>query len=413
MNVVVLEASERVGGRMVTDRREGFVIDRGAQFLSDGYPVIGELIRELGLARQISHTSGWAGTVRGGKVRRINSRYPWTLATSGLVGWRDLIRIARASRALTRATRQLPLSDYSRWHGMDDADAAQWAAAAFGRGALAYLFEPMLDGFYFQSPEGMSRAWPAIVWSFGARRKAVVALEGGIGRLPEALARAQTIHLRTPAEAVETSGSVARVKTSGWTLEADAVVLATTAPAAKRIYSPANDTEKRMLETEYSATVCVAVALAEGVSGAGVARDIYGVLIPRRERGVIASIGVESQKCRGYVPRGELLNVMLCGEAGLRLLRAPEEQLLAEVMPELRRYFPGIDGKIKFVQIARWEEAEPRSPVGRCRDIHEYRRTWHRGMKVVLAGDYMGTPCTEGAAESGTWAANALAGAGA
>jgi hypothetical protein len=29
-------------------------------------------------------------------------------------------------------------------------------------------------------------------------------------------------------------------------------------------------------------------------------------------------------------------------------------------------------------------------------------------MKVILAGDYMGIPCTEGAAESGQWAANAL-----
>ena len=29
-------------------------------------------------------------------------------------------------------------------------------------------------------------------------------------------------------------------------------------------------------------------------------------------------------------------------------------------------------------------------------------------MKVILAGDYMSIPCTEGAAESGKWAASAL-----
>ncbi|MDP2883771.1 MAG: FAD-dependent oxidoreductase [Ignavibacteria bacterium] len=47
VDVTVLEASERVGGRMSTVRRDGYLIDRGAQFLSDGHSVICELISEL------------------------------------------------------------------------------------------------------------------------------------------------------------------------------------------------------------------------------------------------------------------------------------------------------------------------------------------------------------------------------
>lgn len=35
---------------------------------------------------------------------------------------------------------------------------------------------------------------------------------------------------------------------------------------------------------------------------------------------------------------------------------------------------------------------------------------WRPEMKVILAGDYMSIPCTEGAAESGHWAATALVG---
>lgn len=42
-DVTVLEASDRVGGRMTTDRCSGYVIDRGSQFLSDGYSVPGQL----------------------------------------------------------------------------------------------------------------------------------------------------------------------------------------------------------------------------------------------------------------------------------------------------------------------------------------------------------------------------------
>ena len=136
--------------------------------------------------------------------------------------------------------------------------------------------------------------------------------------------------------------------------------------------------------------------------------DIYGVIIPRRERRVIASVAIESRKSRHYVPQGELLNVMLSADAANRLFRASEDQLFSEVVAELEQYFPGIERSIESVYVHHWPEAEPRSPVGRSRDLHEYRKRWHRGMKVILAGDYMGLPCTEGAAESGKWAACAL-----
>jgi len=408
VEVTVLEASGRVGGRMSTDRRDGYLIDRGAQFLSDGYTVICELISELGLARHLSRVSGWTGTVRGGTVRRTNARYPWTVATTGLLSWPDAFKVARASLSLGRRTKHLPLSDYSKWHLLDDADAATWITASFGGNALEYVFEPMLEGMYFQAPEQMSSAWPAVVWTFGARRKRVMALAGGIGSLPEAMAQKVRVCLATPVEAIDVTGSDVRVKTPAGLLQADHVVLATTASVARQLYAPEHDVEKRLLQTGYSASINISFAIPEGVSAAMVPRDIYGLLIPRRERHVIAAIGVESRKCERYVPRGELLNVMLSGAAGSRLLLASEERVLAEVLPELQRYFPGIDSRIEFAHFCRWPQAEPRSPVGRSRDLQQYRQLWHPGMRVILAGDYMSIPCTEGAAESGKWAANSL-----
>ena len=227
------------------------------------------------------------------------------------------------------------------------------------------------------------------------------------------LAEKVKVCLATPALAIDTGGSNVRVKTPTGSLQADHVVLATTASAARQLYAPGHDVEERLLHTGYSASINISFAIGEGLSTAKVPKDIYGLLVPRRERQVIAAIGIESRKCRRDVPRGELLNVMLSGSAGSRLTRATEAQVLAEVLPELRRYFPGIDGGIEFAHFSRWPQAEPCSPVGRSRDLRHYRRLWHPGMKVVLAGDYMGIPCTEGAAESGQWAAKALVGAAA
>jgi phytoene dehydrogenase-like protein len=39
-DVLVVEAGERVGGRMATDSRDGFIVDSGAQFLSTEYRLI-------------------------------------------------------------------------------------------------------------------------------------------------------------------------------------------------------------------------------------------------------------------------------------------------------------------------------------------------------------------------------------
>ena len=56
MNVKVLEASGRVGGRMSTDSVNGFVVDRGAQFLSSHYALLLSMVRELGAcARHSPH----------------------------------------------------------------------------------------------------------------------------------------------------------------------------------------------------------------------------------------------------------------------------------------------------------------------------------------------------------------------
>ncbi len=410
LDVTVLEASERVGGRMTTDRRDGYLIDRGAQFLSDGYSVICDLIGELGLGQHVARARGWTGIVRGGAVRRTNASYPWTVATSGLLRWRDAFRVARASVSLVGATRHLPLSDYSKWHMLDDADAAEWIAASFGEDALEYVFEPMLEGFYFQAPEQMSRAWPAVVWSFGARRRRATALASGIGSLPEALAQKVKVCLATPAQAIDTAGLGVSVQTPAGVLQADHLVLATMAPVARRLYAPDRDVENRLLGTGYSAAMNISFAIPEGVSSARVPKDLYGLLIPRRERQVIAAVGLESRKCHRYAPKGDLLNVMLGGSAASRLMQAPEGHVLAEVLPELQRYFPGIDRTIGFAHFSRWANAEPRSPVGRSRDLQQYRQGWHPGLKVILAGDYMSIPCAEGAAESGDWAASALVG---
>lgn len=406
VDVTVLEASDRVGGRMSTDRIDGWVIDRGAQFLSEGYSTIRCLIDDLGLSHQFHTARSCGGIVRDGRVRRIDARAPWSASASGLLGVTGFARLAAGTIGLAISSAVLPLSDYSKWRAFDQQTAADWASSRFGREAFENVFEPMLAGFYFQQPEEMSAALAAQVWGYAARRKYVAALAGGIGTLPEALAQKLAVKLSTPVTAIKDSGLGVEVQTQDETMHCDQVVLAATADVARSLYPAKGDSEQRLLSTRYSSTVNVTYILPRGLPASDLAPDIYGVLIPRSERDVIAGIGVESRKCASYAADGEVLNVMLDGVAGKRLVACSDAQITAEVLPDLDRIFPGVDRATSAVYVHRWQYAEPYSQPGRSRDIHEYRNARNVQRRVILAGDYMGAPTTEGAAESGAWAAS-------
>ena len=406
--VTVLEAQDRVGGRMSTDLREGYCIDRGAQFLSTGYAVIGDLIAQLGLAGDLERTSQYSGTVRAGRVRVVEHGKPWTYVSSGLLRWGDLLRLGFVSSRAARRNRHLPLNDYAAWHDWDEEPTSAWIMRHAGSDALEYLFEPMLAGFYFQDPESTSIALSMMVASFGQRGCKTVALRSGMGSLTEALARGLDVRLSSGALALAVDATGVSVETIAETLRADHVVLATTASTARALYHPECMATRDVLACGYSSTINIGIALPAGIASSTVAKNVYGLLIPRCERSVIAAVGIETRKMRDAAPRGELLNVMLNGGAGARLIDASEEAVLAEVLPELEQYFPGTTQQMAFAHFCRWREAEPRSPVGRGQAVRAYRAVCSPGQKIVLAGDYLSAPTTEGAAHSGRWAARLI-----
>lgn len=403
--VTLLEAAGRVGGRMSTDLRDGYRIDRGAQFLSTGDVEIQALIARMDMADQLSTCAQWGGTARAGKVRRVSPDKPWSVASSGLLGWTALLRLGLAGALDARRCAHLPLNDYAAWQQWDDQGTATWASERFGADALEHIFEPMLAGFFFQSPEACSRALALLTWSYGARRFRTAALDAGMGSLCEALAARLDVRLATPALGLSHDASGVRVDTAQGELRADHVILATTASAAAALYHPDCALTRTLLATRYSSTITIGIALPGGIRGSAVPDDIYGLLIPRRERKVIAAVGIESRKSSGLVPQGELLNVMLDGQAGARLVDQGEAAVLNEVFPELERYFPGVRKNTAFAHFCRWREAEPCSAVGRARAIAAYRAALKPDHRVLLAGDYMSAPTTEGAAFSGKWAA--------
>jgi protoporphyrinogen/coproporphyrinogen III oxidase len=296
--------------------------------------------------------------------------------------------------------------NYDAWAKFDDEDAASWSSSRLGSTANVYAIEPLLGSFFFQTPEETSRAVPLAFWEVTKCKP--LTLARGLGSLPETLASRVDVRFRSPVQSIELSGNGVRVVTSHDKLTADRVILATTSSAAKAVYGWSTGLEQRLMSTQYSSTVIVSIAAKKVWRDMEGLRKVVGLSIPRIEGGILSSVGIGSFKYRMDAPHGELLTAMLRSEVAIGMTQSSDEEIVRCIIPELEKYFPGLSEAILFTRVVRWPEAMPKSSLGRIRSIAEYRQTAPGTRRIFLAGDYMGLPWSESAAESGIWAANQI-----
>ncbi len=407
-NVIVLESSPRVGGRMITDSCEGYLIDGGAQFLSSGYPILTELIKELGIEHEYVETSRSVGVVKKGEIRKFRYDRPHTLLFGGILSMREWLIFIIGSLKMWKKIRNLPLNNYSAWKIFDNESAESWSKRYFGNAITNYFIEPMLEAFYFQSPCETSKALPIAISALAANNAKTMTLTRGIGKLPELMAEKLDVRVNTIVREVLVKGGKVLISTDTQNFIADRVVIATPASVASNIYTSSYALENELLSTSYSSTVNITIALKNTIPQKWHMNNIYGVWIPKKERKVVAAFTFESAKHTDRVKSGELVHVMLSGEAGKSMLEHDEDTILEAILSELEQYLPGISNDVAFTRVYRWLNAEPKSPVGRSKKIHEYRKSVRKDSKIILAGDYLGMPFTEGAAETGMWAASTV-----
>ncbi len=408
--VVVLEAATRVGGRMSTDVADGYAFERGALILSTGYVSVLPLVEEMGLAPRLSGVSRYVGMVRGGVARRFVDASGVSLLTSGCLRLGEFLRMGWQGIRIYREVRKLPLNVFPAWRDLDDVDAGTWAVRRFGRAVSDYFIESAMQSYYFQEPAEVSRALAENVMAYGMVGVRPLTLAGGLGQLPEAIAARLDVRLGTPAESIELDAGRVRVRTPSETLEADRLVLATPAPIARGLLAEPTPVEAEQLATDYVPILQVSLAVDARWPGTRSLRDVYALLVPGVERESLSIVMQTTSMDRSRAPGGELLNCILAARPARELFEASEEAILGRVLPEVERHFPGVTSALRFARLHRWRHGQPHVPVGRAGAIARYRETCDPSRRVVLAGDYMGFPYVEGAAESGLWAADRLLG---
>ncbi|MCX6168109.1 MAG: NAD(P)/FAD-dependent oxidoreductase [Ignavibacteriales bacterium] len=408
ISVKLFEASDRVGGRMTTDIVNDFILDRGAQFLSSEYNLLLSIAAELGLKSNIHETSPWSAIVRNGKICRMRLDNPIHTLTSGLLNLSAWLKLGWRSWQLRQSLNSLSLNDYSKWASFDNESVSSWTNRMIDPIVTEYLFEPMLQGFYFQEPEATSLSLSMALLAFGFRRSRTLSISGGIGTLAESIASRLDVDLDSLVSCIESSSDSVSVNVNNSQTKAEYVILAIPAVNAGQIFTSSCEITNRLMSTRYSTNINIAIMTNEKFLLPDHLKDVYGLLIPRAERKNIASIGIESNKNHKYTHHGQLLNIMLSNKASESMMFDKDDSIVETVVSEALKYLPGLSNKISSTRIYRWKHAEPYSHIGRAKDLVQYRDYKYLEERVLLAGDYMSMPFTEGASESGRWAAEQI-----
>lgn len=250
LHVTVHEASDEVGGRMRTDRRDGFLLDRGFQVFNTAYPQVRRRLplRRLGLR---PFTPGVLAHTPSGVVRLTDPtrrpREAGRLLPGRALGARDLAALT----GLTARDVVAPAALLKR--GRDRPTAEALARSGLSREAVDHLLRPFLAGVFLEPELETSARFFHLVWRSTARGTLCLPARG-IGSVPRLLAARLpegTVRLESPVRSLTDRGAVLQ---DGTELRAGAVVVATDAATAARLLPGLDVPPGRTVTTYYHAT---------------------------------------------------------------------------------------------------------------------------------------------------------------
>ncbi|MET9812810.1 protoporphyrinogen oxidase [Streptomyces sp. NPDC006355] len=419
--VTVLEASDRVGGKLLPGEIAGARVDLGAESMLARRPEAVALARAAGLADRLqppatATASIWTrGALRPMPKGHVMGVPGTAAALSGVLSDEGLARIERDA--------ELPRTEVG-----DDVAVGEYVAARLGREVVDRLVEPLLGGVYAgdayrismrsavpqlyqaaRSHASLTEGVREIQANAAAARQTgpvFMGIQGGVGTLPLAVAesvRARGGEILTGAPVTElrraarqdAAGEAWRVIAGDRVLHADAVVLAVPAPAAARLLRAESPGAAAELDTvEYASMALVTLAYRR----AGTALpDGSGFLVPPVDGRTIKASTFASRKWGWIAEENPDLLVLRTsvGRYGeTDILRRDDEELV-EVSRHDLKAATGLDATPVATRVTRWDDGLPQYPVGHHARVARVREHVARLPGLAVCGapyDGVGIP---------------------
>ena len=383
-DVLLLEAGDRLGGRLRSDVRGDYWLSYGAHLFPGPGSLVDAMVRECGL-ETVPVTGGMMGLALGstvltsGRVETYPLRLPLSL--------RDRVAFVKAGVKLQRA-----VARYRRLERRHDFEDGRTFGEFLGplppavHGILscaAHRATAELD----ELSAGCGIGLFALVW--GGKGSLIARnLRGGAGRLPAALGEELGDRARTGCrvEAVRPDGADLVVHSEGEEIRARQVIVAAQAPHAAPLVAPVDERAAAALaQLTYGPFLSVAVETSERT--AMPYDDVYAIATPGRTFDMFTN---QAHALRGGGPRRPGGSLMLFAGArhAAELMRERDEVVAERFLADLHDLFPQTRGVIAGATVHRWELGNVYAQPGRGRLQAALDGALGTHRNLHLAGDY-------------------------
>jgi protoporphyrinogen/coproporphyrinogen III oxidase len=404
VRVVVYEASDRPGGVILTERREGYLAELGPNSLAAPSPRVRTLLSELGLESRLLVASPAAQTryiVRRRKLIALPTSPPELLTTRLLSNGAKLAVFGEP----LEEPGDSPLEE----------SVAGFVRRRFNQEVLDYVANPFVAGIFAGDPEQLSvrhalprlhaleRTHGSVIKAFvdlmrhrqtdegGISAASLVSFRHGLQELSDALARELNPELRLRAPVTQL-----RRGPRGWTVGAayqaaelyDGVIYAAPAHCSDSIDLEFDGGER--MKTLASIVHPAVAVLVLGFRREDVSHplDGFGFLTPEVERRRVLGVIFSSTLFPERAPEGHVtLTAFVGGARDPDLTNADPSTLTARVLDDLRTLL-GARGEPTFRAFHLWPKAIPQYELsyGRFKEIMD--DVERRNPGLGLAGSY-------------------------
>lgn len=393
--IVLLEASARLGGVLHTETCDGFLIERGADNFITTVPWAVDFCRRIGFAEELVQTNPshrGAFVVRQGRLAKIPPGFV-VMAPSRLLPIALTPILSPLGKLRLACERLVPCRTSD-----DDESLASFVTRRLGRETYERLVQPLVASIYGADVEKLSlaatmprflqmerehgsltramfrerkaRRDSADKQSGGVRYSQFVAPRRGMSSLVRAIVdRLQqvTLFVESPVKKLTPTND------HGWRLDVGGpqprqlachgVILATPSHQSAQLLREIDTTlATHLTEIEYSS--CAIISCGFRRAQIGHPLDGFGVVVPLVERRKILSASFASVKYPGRAPDGNvLLRVFIGGACQSELLDLSDDQLLDLAQREVTDLL-AIEGKPLLRHVTRNNRSMPQYHVG-------------------------------------------------
>ena len=410
LSLTLLEARDRLGGTIETERSDGFLVEAGPDSFLSEKPWALALCKRLGVEDQLLRTDDRYRKVlvwRGGRLHPLPDGFQLLAPTqlgpfvaSSLFSWPGKLRMA------------MDLITPRGGVG-DDESLGSFVRRRLGAEALERVAQPLVAGIYTADPDDLSLAatmprflelerrerslilglWRATrrspqAGTSGARWSLFVTFREGMGQMIDTLASrvpAGTVQLKTRVTGFERAGTGWRIGTDAGPVDADAVIVAAEAHAAARMLRYVDPTASALLaEIPYASSATVSFGYRR--DDVPHALDAFGIVVPRTEGRALLAATFSSVKYPGRAPHGHvLIRCFLGGVLDAAMLERDDEGLVAQAREELRAAL-GVTAAPRLTRLHRHPASMPQYRVGHLARMDAVDRRVAGTSGLFLAG---------------------------